>query len=115
MTIIGENAMVVFDDCAPWEKKLSIIPYEISLKNEMPIPLKQETEYVQVEMKEPLREECQYFIDCILEDKVPYTNGDEALKVLRVLEQATEAMEYSAYEDSKNQRDFQKFSNMKSA
>jgi len=45
-----------------------------------------EAERVSLEKKEPLKEECQHFVDCIVQSLKPKTDGEEALRVLRVLQ-----------------------------
>ncbi|MGL5197181.1 MAG: hypothetical protein ACRC8Y_26625, partial [Chroococcales cyanobacterium] len=42
---------------------------------------------------EPLRLECQHFLDCIQERKQPLTDGISALKVLKVLEASQISLE----------------------
>ena len=45
-----------------------------------------------VEDKKPLREECSHFIDCLKEDKVPFTDGEEGLRVVKILEAAKNSL-----------------------
>src|SRR5262249_32494404 len=43
---------------------------------------------------EPLRLECQHFLDCIATGSRPRTDGDEGVRVLRVLAQASAALKH---------------------
>ncbi len=44
-------------------------------------------------MLEPLKLECQHFIDCIQKNMEPLTNGDGGLEVLRVLNAAQKSLD----------------------
>jgi predicted dehydrogenase len=44
-------------------------------------------------MREPLRLECQHFIDCILNGQTPLSNGRNGVQVLRVLEAGQHSLE----------------------
>ncbi len=44
-------------------------------------------------MVEPLKKECEHFIDCIRNDKKPLTDGEYGLKVVKVLVAAQKSME----------------------
>lgn len=41
---------------------------------------------------EPLKAECQHFIDCILNNKTPRSDGEDGLRVVRVLNAAQESL-----------------------
>ncbi|GAB6183593.1 Gfo/Idh/MocA family oxidoreductase [Thermodesulfovibrio hydrogeniphilus] len=87
LVVVGTKAMAVFDDVS--KEKLFIYPHKIQWK-EGKIPVAQKAEYyvVPVEDKEPLKEELRHFIECIERRKEPKTNGEEGLRVLRILETA---------------------------
>ena len=91
LIVIGSKAMAVFDDLS--DEKLFIYPHKIKWK-EGQIPVAQKAKHypVVVEKKEPLREEMQHFIECVEERKIPKTDGEEGLKVLKVLERADECL-----------------------
>jgi predicted dehydrogenase len=44
-------------------------------------------------MVEPLKLECQHFVDCIKNKKRPFTDGENGLSVLKVLKAAQESLE----------------------
>ena len=77
--------MAVFDDTMPWDDKLLIYPHKIKWENNMPVPIKAEPERVSVEEREPLRAECEHFINCVERGERPLTDGHEGVRVLRIL------------------------------
>ena len=91
LVIVGSKAMIVFIDGEPWDRKLQLYKHNVEITDETAAPLvdKADVEYVEVEQTEPLKNECLHFIECITSGKQPRTNGDEGLRVLKVLESAT--------------------------
>lgn len=77
--------MAVFDDTKPWTDKLLLYPHMINWKNSIPVPEKAEPEKVDINEEEPLKLECRHFIDCISNNTKPLTDGEEGLRVLKVL------------------------------
>lgn len=93
LTAIFDRATLVFEDSeAEWSRKLAIHPHSIAEQNGVPIPSRGEASFVEVERAEPLRLECAHFLNCIGSRERPRTDGAEGRDVLRVLQQATEAM-----------------------
>lgn len=86
LVIVGERSMAVFDDTKPWNEKLAIYNHNINKDGKVPEPVKSEVKYIEVQQGEPLKSECQHFLDCIASDGTPVTDGNEALRVLKVLE-----------------------------
>lgn len=95
-TIVGSQKMVTFDDMEPTEKiriydKGISRNYDsygewISLRfGDIHIP--------RVDMGEPLKRECQHFLDCVRSGDRPKTDGREGLRVLRVLEAAQSSLD----------------------
>jgi UDP-2-acetamido-3-amino-2,3-dideoxy-glucuronate N-acetyltransferase len=85
LVVIGKKAMAVFDDTKPWDEKLAIYKHEVSINDENPVLNKSDVEYIKVSKAEPLRNECQHFLDVVGNNCVPLTNSSEGLSVLRVL------------------------------
>jgi len=86
LVVVGDRKMAVFDDTQPWQEKLLLYPHEIKWKDHMPIPAAARPEHVNsIQEKEPLRMECEHFLDCITTGETPRTDGQEGLRVLRVL------------------------------
>lgn len=85
LTIIGSKKMLVFDDI----QKEKLISYTHVIKNEPHLPLSVEKDSgipIPIESKEPLRAEALHFLECIKNRKTPKTDGQEALRVLKVLD-----------------------------
>ena len=86
LVVVGSDAMAVFDDVKPWDEKLAVYRHVIDTSGAVPVPHKAEPEFIVVPQGEPLKSECQHFLDCIREGKTPLTDAEEALRVLRVLD-----------------------------
>ncbi len=91
LVVIGKKAMLVFDDTKPWNEKLSIQRYQTEISQSSPSIKKDELEFVKVIEDEPLKNECQHFIDVVENNIKPFTNEHEGLKVLEVLTRATQS------------------------
>ena len=87
LVVVGEDAMAVFDDVAPWEEKLAIYRHKIDMSGPIPKPERAGAEFITVPVGEPLRSECEAFLDAIRTGEPPYTDAEEAIRVLRVLDQ----------------------------
>jgi UDP-2-acetamido-3-amino-2,3-dideoxy-glucuronate N-acetyltransferase len=86
LIVVGSKGMAVFDDTAKPEDKLLIYPHRIDWKEGyIPTPVKENAVAVAYDVKEPLAEECRHFIDCIQNGSTPRTDGEEGLRVLKVL------------------------------
>ena len=87
LTVIGDKKMAVFDDQA--ENKLVIYPHKIEWRHRqnhrIPNAKKALGKTVSLPQSEPLREECQHFLNCIKTRKNPRSDGKEALNVLKIL------------------------------
>ncbi len=95
LVVVGQRQMAVFDDTAPWDKKLCLYPHSVSWDGKVPVAQKAESECVALTETEPLKDECQHFLDCIESRKTPRTDGVEGLGVLRVLNACQQALERS--------------------
>jgi UDP-2-acetamido-3-amino-2,3-dideoxy-glucuronate N-acetyltransferase len=84
LVVIGSEKMAVFDDTA--ENKLVLYPHKVEWKNRVPMAVKAQGENVMLENYEPLKAECQHFLDCISARRTPLTDGREGLRVLDVLD-----------------------------
>ena len=92
LVVIGSDAMAVFDDGEPWERKLVMFPHRINWRDGMPSPLKAEAIAVTLEPGEPLQAECQHFLDCVELGATPRTDGREGLRILSVLTRASASL-----------------------
>jgi len=85
--------MAVFDDTAPWEDKLLLYPHSIDWQKNIPIAHKAKATTITVEQDEPLRAECAHFLECMATRHTPRTDGEEGLRVLKVLNACQESLE----------------------
>ena len=85
LVVVGERRMAVFDDTQPWEDKLLLYAHQINWKKNLPVPTKADPERVDIAQEEPLRQECRHFIDCMANGTQPITDGQEGLRVLKIL------------------------------
>jgi UDP-2-acetamido-3-amino-2,3-dideoxy-glucuronate N-acetyltransferase len=83
LVVVGDRKMAVFDDVS--DEKLFLYPHCIEWHCRRPVAVKANPEIVPVQDVEPLRAECQHFVDCISNDHQPRTDGLEGLRVLKVL------------------------------
>jgi len=91
LVVVGSEAMAVFDDLS--DEKLFVYPHKIKWENgKIPVVHKAEYHCVEFEKQEPLREEIKHFIDCIENRKQPKTDGQEGLRVLKILEKVENAI-----------------------
>jgi len=93
LVVVGEKKMAVFSDTEEWENKLLVFPHSIEWNNHIPVPQKANPEKVYVEQSEPLRNECLHFLECITTGNRPVTDGEEGLRVLKVLNKAQESLD----------------------
>lgn len=98
MTIVGSKRMIVYDDIAQQEK---IKIYDARVERPPHYDTFGEFQYAYhygdiyspyIKLDEPLKTECQHFIDCIVHGKVPITSGEAGAEVVRVLEGSTESL-----------------------
>jgi predicted dehydrogenase len=89
LVVVGQSSMAVFDDTKPWNEKLALYRHVVRSSGSLPSLEKAEVEYVEVSQSEPLRNECQHFVDVVSGDITPLTNGKEGLGVLNVLSAAS--------------------------
>ena len=92
LVVIGDKGCAVFDDQEDWSQKIMHYPHVIDMSDDMPILNKADAVPVAVTEGEPLKMECQHFIDCVQNRTQPRTDGAEGLRVLDVLTRADQAM-----------------------
>jgi len=85
LVVIGGKQMAVFDDVET-ERKLTVFSHRIEWIDRTPIVQKAAGQVIPIENKEPLREECAHFLQCIRTRQSPRTNGASALRVMQVLD-----------------------------
>ena len=85
LTITGSSAILIFDDTKPWEEKLSICSYDIKKSDNLININKSSLKFIEVIEEEPLKNECEYFLQVVNQNIQPLTDGIEGLKVIEVL------------------------------
>ena len=89
LTVVGTKAMAVFDDGERWDKKLAVYRHAVWQDSGQWAFTANEPTYVHVSEAMPLTRECEHFIRCIQTREEPRTNGEEAVRVLRILTAGT--------------------------
>ena len=96
-TLVGTKRMVVFNDTHPTEK-VRVFDRGVDIKDNFDnyaewLTLRSGDLYVPaISADEPLRRECDHFVQCALQGKTPRTDGRNGLRVVRVLEAASKAL-----------------------
>jgi UDP-2-acetamido-3-amino-2,3-dideoxy-glucuronate N-acetyltransferase len=85
LCVIGSQKMAVFDDLEP-EKKLVVYAHRINWLERKPVAERDGGHIIALPKEEPLRRECQQFLDCMRGGSRPQTDGESALRVLQVLD-----------------------------
>ena len=94
ISVVGDRAMAVFDDGEPVDK-LRVFERRVELPHGAggaPKYRDQGARTVPLPDTEPLRRECQHFIDCIRSGARPRSDGHDGLRVVRVLEAAQRSL-----------------------
>lgn len=89
LTVVGTKAMAVFDDGEPWARKLAVYRHAVWQDSGHWAFTANEPSYVQVSEGLPLTRELEHFLHCINTRENPRTDGEEAIRVLRVLTAGT--------------------------
>ena len=98
MTIVGSRKMIVYDDTDPhekvriYDKGVSVQRYYDSFADFQLSYRYGDVHSPRVEEVEPLKVECEHFIDCILKDVAPKTDGLVGIRVVSVLEAANQSL-----------------------
>jgi len=98
LTVVGSQQMAVFDDVEPAEK-LRIYDKGVDRTPEYSsygdaLTLRFGDIYVpNIEMREPLRLECQHFLDCVEQREQPLSDGQNGLQVLRILDALQQSLD----------------------
>ena len=85
LAVMGDKQMAVFNDGVK-EGKLMLYNQRVAFDNRRPILQKGESSVVEIAPDEPLRKECEHFLQCIATRVRPLTDGKSGIQVLRVLQ-----------------------------
>jgi predicted dehydrogenase len=98
MTIVGTRRMIVYDDLQTHEK---IKIYDVRVERPPHYDTFADFHYSyhygdsyipHLKQEEPLKAECQHFLDCIEKGTQPLTGGNEGLELVRILEAASSSL-----------------------
>lgn len=98
MTIVGSRRMIVYDDVAPLEK-LKI--FDARVERPPHYDTFAEFHYAYhygdvytpyIKQEEPLKVECQHFVDCIRNGSTPISDGKQGLQLVQILEASSESL-----------------------
>lgn len=98
MTIVGNKGMIVYDDIEPLEKiKIYDKRVEIPLHYDTFAEFHYAYHYGDmrapyIKQVEPLKVQCQHFLDCIRTGSKPQASGLEGLQVVQILEAASKSL-----------------------
>ena len=113
MTVVGSQKMVIYDDVSAdakvlvYDKGVSKKPKEESLGRfesfgEFQLLLRAGDVLIpKIDFVEPLKLECQHFVDCIESGNQPLTDGRDGLKVVQMLEAAQASLDSKTGEEAK--------------
>jgi len=96
--IVGSEKMLVYDDINPeeplkiYDKGISKQPHYDTFGEFKLLYRFGDTYSPRVESKEPLKEECQHFLDCIKNSKTPRSDGESGLRVVELIEAAQKSL-----------------------
>jgi len=91
LIVVGSKGMAVFDDVS--DEKLLLYPHSIEWQEgRIPVVQKADHRTIPVEKGEPLKDELRHFLECVTSRQRPRTDGNEGVRVLRVLDAAESAL-----------------------
>lgn len=90
LVVIGSKKMASLDDVA---KRLEVYDRRVDVGPNGAVPVQGNGEVVPFDATEPLRLECQAFLDSVATRRPPLTDGSSGLRVLQVLESAQRSLE----------------------
>lgn len=91
LVVTGSERMAVFNDVS--EDKLMLYEQSVEFEDRKPILRNDGSRAIDLPCVEPLRIECEHFIDCIKTRETPLTDSQSAIRVLKVLEACQKSME----------------------
>jgi len=89
LVVIGAQKMASFDDV---NKKIVLYDQRVDVNEGQPIPVKGTGDEVDFDEDEPLKLECQAFLNALTTRQPPVTDGQSGLRVLRVLQAAQRSL-----------------------
>lgn len=104
VTVVGSKKMVIFNDVE--SDKIKIIDKGVNTQKDIKTFADFQYSYRNGDIQipfirfvEPLRLECQHFLDCINNHSIPRTNGEDGLRVVKILEAAQRSLDNNSREE----------------
>lgn len=85
LVVFGDKQMAMFNDGVK-DGKLVLYDQHVDFDNRRPVLQKGESKVVEIAADEPLRKECEHFINCIATRAQPLTDGKSGIQVLKILQ-----------------------------
>jgi UDP-2-acetamido-3-amino-2,3-dideoxy-glucuronate N-acetyltransferase len=85
LVVVGARKMAVFNDVLK-ENKLMLFNQRVEVRDSVPHLHNGDAEPIEISAAEPLRNECQHFLECVRDRRQPLTDGKSGTEVLQVLE-----------------------------
>jgi predicted dehydrogenase len=85
LVVVGDKQMAVFNDVVKSDK-LMLYDQRVELNQRQPVLQKGGESAVPLAAGEPLRAECEHFLDCVRTRRAPLTDSASGIAVLRVLQ-----------------------------
>ena len=98
MTFVGTRRMIVYDDVEPLEKikiydaRVEVPPHYDTFAEFQYAYHYGDIHVPYIKQEEPLKTECQHFLDCIRSGAVPISSGNQGLQLVRILEAASTSL-----------------------
>lgn len=99
MTIVCSKRMIVYDDVEPLEKiKIYDTRVEVPPHYDTFAEFQYSYHYGDIytpyiKQEEPLKSECQHFLDCIIQGKHPISDGRQGMALVKILEASSRSLE----------------------
>lgn len=91
LVVIGDKKMMMFDDVEAKDKLLAY-SHKIDWIGRQPVPHPEKPERIDLPQTEPLRAECEHFLACVGSRRTPRTDGNNGLRVLKILEACQQSL-----------------------
>jgi predicted dehydrogenase len=97
LTIVGSQKMLVYDDIAEdkvviFDKGVEIPAYSVTEAEFHASYKNGDRSVFPLQWKEPLRLECEHFLECIRTGSTPRSSGEDGLRVVQILETAQRSL-----------------------
>ncbi len=89
LVVVGSKKMASFCDIT---KDLVLYDQRVDWQEGQPVPVRGDGTQVEFPADEPLRAECEHFLQCVSTRETPLTDGQNGVRVLRVLHAAQQSL-----------------------